>query len=127
MSIIQRRAEGSAAAAVSPEALALAVGRELDSLAALSAEVQLALSLCHFAEHTDASAIRGLQGIDRITQSLEDLARLMQALSAELPKAHSLAPTPLLATLRLRELRLRLSMQTPSAAPPAVSGDILWL
>ena len=41
----------------------------------LSGEVQIALSLCHFCEHTDPDAIRGLQRIDLITQALEDLGR----------------------------------------------------
>jgi len=117
----------NSAISVSPETLTREIGRELDSLALLSAEVQLALSLCQFAEHTDVSAIRGLQGIDRITQTLEDLARLMQALAADLPKDRDLAAAPLMATLQLRELRLRLSSQGQPHTPTAVSGDILWL
>lgn len=126
MSIAQRHPERSDPF-FSPEGLTRSIGRELESLAALSAEVQLALSLCHFAEHTDVSAIRGLQGIDRITQSLEDLARLMQVLAGELPKGRRLAAAPLLANLRLRELRQRLSTEERAQAPAATPGDILWL
>lgn len=122
-----QRCTAGPAISVSPETLTREIGRELDSLAILSAEVQLALSLCHFAEHTDVSAIRGLQGIDRITQTLEDLARLMQALAADLPKGRDLAAAPLMATLHLRDLRLRLSSQGQAHTPTAISGDILWL
>lgn len=86
------------------DALAARVGDELDTLARLSAEVQRALSMCHFAEHTDIEAIRGLQGIDRITQALEDLGRLMAAVSTEMPQDVKLHAVPLLSRLRLHEL-----------------------
>ena len=86
------------------DALAARVAEELETLAALSAQVQQALSLCHFADHTDPSAIRGLQGIDRITQSLEDLGRLMNAVSGEMPEGVYLHAVPILSRLRLHEL-----------------------
>ncbi len=109
------------------DALAQRVADELDTLARLSAGVQAALSLCHFAEHTDAAAIRGLQGIDRITQSLEDLGRLMAAVSREMPANVRLHAVPILSRLRLHELVATLD----PAAPPLVRetemhGDVMW-
>lgn len=106
------------------------VGEELLHLAALSAVVQQALSLFHFAEHTDAAAIRGLQGIDRITQSLDDLARLVRALAEQVPADQRLQIGPLLAGLRLHELQTRLGFDaTPSPQVPCVlaPGEIHWL
>lgn len=114
---------------ISLETLATNVGQELAHLAALSGQMQAALSLCHFAEHTNASAIRGLQGIDRITQTLEDLGRLMLALAAAVPPHQQLASTPLLAQLRLQDLKNRLG-RTKTEDICALydnSGDVAWL
>jgi len=109
------------------DALAQRVADELDTLAQLSAGVQTALSLCHFAEHTDIEAIRGLQGIDRITQSLEDLGRLMAAVSGEMPPNVRLHAVPILSRLRLHELVTNLA---PGAPPPVrqpeTQGEIVW-
>lgn len=116
--------------ALSLDILAARVGEELAGLARISAEVQTALSLCHFADHTDPSAIRGLQGIDRITQSLEDLGRLMEALSEELPANVPIPAERMLSRLRLRELQLRFDAGgagAPLHAPNAAPGEITWL
>lgn len=86
------------------DALAARVGEELETLARLSAEVQTALSLCRFAEHPDPAAIRGLQGIDRITQALEDLGRLMAAVSGELSDNVLVHAGPIMSRIRLHEL-----------------------
>lgn len=98
------------------DALASRIGDELDTLARLSADVQRALSLCHFAEHTDPSAIRGLQGIDRITQALEDLGRLMAAVSGEMPADVKVHAVPILSRLRLHELINNLDPGQPKSA-----------
>lgn len=109
------------------DALAARVGDELDTLARLSSEVQRAISLCHFAEHTDAEAIRGLQGIDRITQALEDLGRLMAAVSNEMPQEVKLHSVPILSRLRLHELISNLDPATPKPeARVCEVGDIQW-
>ena len=110
-------------------ALTARVAQELVCLASLSAEVQLALSLCSFAKHTDAEAIRGLQGIDRITQSLDDLARLVHALASQVPEDLSAPSGPLLSHLRLHELLARIdpaSSKPSTPAPNMEAGDILW-
>lgn len=109
------------------DALAQRVADELDTLAQLSAGVQTALSLCHFAEHTDIEAIRGLQGIDRITQSLEDLGRLMAAVSGEMPPNVRLHAVPILSRLRLHELVTNLAPGAPPAVrQPETQGEIMW-
>ena len=108
------------------DALAARIGDELDTLAGLSAEVQRALSLCHFAEHTDPDAIRGLQGIDRITQALEDLGRLMAAVSSEMPKNVNVHSVPILSRLRLHELINNLDPDAPKIVAIKDDGDIQW-
>ncbi len=110
------------------DALAARVGEELESLARLSAEVQAAISLCNFSDHTDIAAIRGLQGIDRITQSLEDLSRLMAAVSSEMPDNVFLHSVPILSRLRLHELVRNLdpSRDRACAEPVPVDGEIAW-
>lgn len=110
------------------DALAARIGDELDTLARLSSEVQRALSMCHFAEHTDAEAIRGLQGIDRITQALEDLGRLMAAVSTEMPQDVKLHAVPILSRLRLHELANNLNPEVERAPQGSDDvGDIQWL
>lgn len=110
------------------DALAMRIGEVLEILARLSTEVQSALSLCEFAKGTDPGAIRGLQGIDRITQALEDLGRLMAAVSGEMPDNVFLHAVPILSRLRMHELVQNLD---PTNANTGVSitapdGDIDW-
>ena len=109
------------------DARAARVAEELETLAALSAQVQQALSLCHFSDHTDPAAIRGLQGIDRITQSLEDLGRLMNAVSGEMPEGVHLHAVPILSRLRLHELVQSLDPTgLHSARHHEDSGEVTW-
>lgn len=109
------------------DALAARIGDELETLAQLSSEVQRAISLCHFADHTDAEAIRGLQGIDRITQALEDLGRLMAAVSTETPQGIKLHAVPILSRLRLHELITNLDPALVKAERHKSDvGDIQW-
>ena len=110
------------------DALAARVGHELDALARLSADVQAALSMCRFSEHTDPSAIRGLQGIDRITQALEDLGRLMTAVSSEMPNDVFVHAVPILSRLRLHELVRNLDPDIAKGKARSIEpdGDIDW-
>ncbi len=103
---------------------------ELVQRAEHSAEIQRALSLCHLelAGVIDAEAIRGLQRIDRVTQTLEDLAEFMAALCASLPRDLRVNADPLLARLRLKELADALDPDHPPATQEdRSSGEILWL
>ncbi|MEI4485940.1 hypothetical protein V8J36_07025 [Frigidibacter sp. MR17.14] len=108
------------------DALAQRIAEELAALAALSAGVQSALSLCHFADHTDPAAIRGLQGIDRITQCLEDLGRLMESVSGELTGDVRLHAVPILSRLRLHELVSALDPEQGPIQPPPDDGEVTW-
>lgn len=109
------------------DALAARIGDELETLARLSSEVQHAISLCHFADHTAPEAIRGLQGIDRITQALEDLGRLMTAVSNEMPADVKLHAVPLLSRLRLHELISNLDPMYERVESVVTDvGDIQW-
>lgn len=64
--------------------LAARIADELGHLGMLSDQVQTALSACGLGTITDRQAAIGLQGIDRISQGLTDLARLMAAVGTEL-------------------------------------------
>ncbi len=118
-----------AATQITLDALVANVGQELARLATLSGQMQTALSLCHFTEHTEGSAIRGLQGIDRITQTLEDLGRLMLTLAEAVSPRQRLDPELLLAQVHLHDLRIRLG--APKADETCLSadfsGDVVWL
>ncbi len=109
-------------------ALAARIGDELETLARLSMDVQKALSMCEFQNHTDSFAIRGLQGIDRITQALEDLGRLMVDLSGEIDGNVKLHAMPILSRLKLHELVANLD---PERAREPTSrdrdGEVFWL
>lgn len=109
--------------------LARRVADELALLSCLSLALQEALSHCPFATHPDAATLAGLQGIDRITQGIDDLRRLMDALPDHLPDTITVAPRTLLAPLRLRDLADRLAMaEGPRAVAPRTSsaGDVSW-
>lgn len=108
-------------------ALTARVGEELETLARLSTDVQRALSTCGVSEGTDAQAIRELQGIDRITQSLEDLGRLMSNISTEIPTGVSLQAGPILSQLRLHELIGNLNPEhEKNVMPREDDGEIMW-
>lgn len=106
--------------------LARRVADELALLSSLSLALQEALSHCPFATHPDAATLVGLQGIDRISQGIDDLRRLMDALPDHLPDAITVAPRTLLAPLRLRDLADRLGAANRPAAPRNPGGDICW-
>lgn len=107
--------------------LAARIGQELDALAQLCAKVQLALSLCQFSDHTAPEAICGLQGLDRITQTLEDLGRVMGALSAEVPPDAKVQARPILSRLVLHDLVCALMPDDITAGRPrSAAGEVQW-
>ncbi|WP_295535848.1 hypothetical protein [uncultured Thioclava sp.] len=114
--------------AMALDTLAARVGDELETLARLSTDVQRALSNCSLPADTDAQVIRGLQGIDRITQSLEDLGRLMSDVAVEIPKGIPLQAEPILSRLRLHELVDSLNpAHEKKVMPREDDGEIIWL
>jgi hypothetical protein len=102
------------------------IGAELDTLAQLSAEVQSALAMCRFVEPTRSEAIQGLQGIDRVTQSLEDLGALLHVLATRLPAALHMQTAPMLSQLRLHELQAKLHPEAHAPDPLPRPGEIQW-
>lgn len=110
--------------------LATRIAQELGHLGALSEQVQTALSRCSLCPIEDRETLSGLQGIDRISQGLTDLARLMDALGTQICTDLPLPQTGLASRVTLNELSLRLFQdgETPPAAahPPfhAGAGDV---
>ncbi|WP_157617124.1 hypothetical protein [Thioclava pacifica] len=98
------RLHGQTDSAISAAELLRRVGLEIEGLARLSLAVERALTEIEFPDHTPAGIIRDLQGIDRISQTLEDLGTLLFAVSAGMSPATSLARTDLFSQLRLKEL-----------------------
>ncbi len=105
------------------------VGTELAALTALAQDLQFALSDCAPNPPAAADTLAGLQSVDRITQTLSDLSRLIAALS-DGPAQHGQPPGAELADMVvLRDLAARLfpapGGQTAPAEPEA-TGEILW-
>lgn len=114
--------------------LACRIADELCHLGALSEQVQTALSRCGLCAVNDREALIGLQGIDRINQGLTDLARLMDAVGAQLDAQIGtearLKTAMLESRVTLHELALRLfhDGQRPrhicQAVDPAATGEV---
>jgi len=125
--------------------LAVLLTGEIARLARLAEEAQGALSQCEFAAPPPAPVMRGLQGIDRIAQGLDDLCRLIAALPVEVIGSVQVPAAPLIAGIRQRDLGDRIksgpgsrheaAVDAPAAIagsgraarPEAVAGDITWL
>ena len=104
------------------------IGSELDYLRRLSLTVQAALSQCTGAHPSDAETLKGLQGIDRITQGLADIARLMTDISNAAPQGIYLTRHSLKHRLQLRGLCQRIFVADPKLYQPEASsgsGDVL--
>lgn len=100
---------------------------ELGALAQLSTRVQCALSNIDLKDHCPGESIRDLQAIDRITQTLEDLAALAETLSVMVPQKLDLEATSLFRALTLTELVQNLDPREGAVHRPAPEdGDILW-
>ncbi|WP_415183592.1 hypothetical protein [Phaeovulum sp.] len=103
------------------------IAKELNVLARHLTYVQTVLAQCQLPNETEPEVIEGLQGIDRVTQSLEDLARLMDCISNQLPVGIKADPAQIFTTLRLRDLIANLdqtSDTTPTTNEP--TGNIQW-
>lgn len=124
--------------------LAALLAGELARLARLADEVQDALAQCEFVAPPPAPVMRGLQGIDRIAQGLDDLRRLIAALPVEVIGTVQIPAAPLIAGIRQRDLGGRITpgpgsrpeaaTVSPAAAarpgharPEPAPGDITWL
>lgn len=92
------------------DALAERISTELKLLLYLSLQLQDAMSRCTSLGSHEVSTLGTLQGIDRISQGLCDLARLTQEIGLRTPASILLERQPLDARLRLRDLSLRLQL-----------------
>ncbi len=117
------------------DALAERISAELGLLLNLSLQLQDAMSCCTSPRCHEAKILGALQGIDRISQGLCDLARLTAEIGLLTPDSVRLERQPLDARLRLRDLALRLqlhdapSLVCTSGGPPDLArepGDILF-
>lgn len=104
------------------------IGSELDCLMQLSLTVQAALSHCTGAHPSDSETLKGLQGIDRITQGLADIARLMTDISDAAPQGIYFMRHSLKHRLQIRSLCQRIFLADPRLFLPEASsgsGDVL--
>ncbi len=98
--------------------LAFRIGAELDFLMHLSLTVQSALSHCICTHPADAETLKGLQGIDRITQGLADVARLMADIGDTAPGGVFLGRHALERRLQLRDLCQRIFLPDAAVGQP---------
>ncbi|WP_284163076.1 hypothetical protein [Frigidibacter sp. SD6-1] len=129
---------GTVDAEITVAALASRVAGELHQLAGLALGLQDALSASGVARKAPDEALAGLQAIDRITQNLGDLSRLLAALAGQLTPSPTIATPPLADGLILRDLAHRLfgmdvaAVEPPGAGgvtqtnEPAPSGEVSW-
>ncbi len=108
-------------------ALAERISAELELLLGLSIELQDAMSGCAVRPGPEAKTLVALQGIDRITQGLCDLARLTREIGLRTPGGVYLDRQPLDAGLRLRELSLRLLPPEDPLLPAAANSPAALL
>ncbi len=110
-------------------ALATRIGTEIAELAVLAVALQETLGGFVGNGAADRQAIREVQSLDRLTQVLQDLTRVMAALAKVLPKDLRVPALPLLHAIRLYDLSQTLAASDPRAAMPVpeADGDVAWL
>jgi division protein CdvB (Snf7/Vps24/ESCRT-III family) len=109
--------------------LAARIGEELDTMGQLSLSVQHAMSRCTGTMGRDPQVMNALQGIDRISQSLAELARLMQYVSKTTPQGISVPSAALQENLALRDMTKRLLAKAPPEPQDddtVLAGDVTW-
>lgn len=106
------------------------VGDELDHLTGLANQMQAALSGALSGGPVEPHDIGGLQAIDRINQSLADLAQLMRAAADSLPADYAISTAAIRRAIVLFDLSRRLVEEKHPIAPGVLvghSGDVDWL
>ncbi len=108
--------------------LTIRIGAEMDHLTCLSLQMQAALpGAAHMTGHTPQD-LAGLQRIDRITQTLADLARLMTVIVPHVPSDAKLPLAPLQSAVILHDLSLRLFNSAHHGQIRKVpAGEVHWL
>lgn len=106
------------------DALAQRISAELQRLLHLSLDLQDAMSRFAGLRDHDPKTLGALQGIDRISQDLCDLARLTKEIGLRTPNSILLERQPLDARLRLRDLSLRLQLQCTASPNCPTDGPM---
>lgn len=106
------------------------IAAELDHMAWLAAGLQVAFSSVLHAGDLNTAELASLQAIDRLTQLLADLSRLMAVVADAAPPSASLTVADLREVIVLRDFLYR--MTTPDAGratdgPEQSAGEVQWL
>ncbi|MDW4548740.1 hypothetical protein R5H32_05175 [Defluviimonas sp. D31] len=104
------------------------VATELSDLATLAGSVQEALSHCDVSDPPDPETLAKLQGLDRLSQGLDNVGRLMATLPAHLPQDLTVATSALISDRRHSYLRRRAaeSGRVESEEAKSRPGDVIW-
>lgn len=114
-------------------ALAVLTGRiaaELGQMSAITLDLQGALSALLGEQLPRSMTVAGLQSIDRVSQQLGDLARLMHVLAAASPADATIPAAQIRDSMQLSDLARRLVAESLPVHPgPALhaTGDVQWL
>lgn len=106
------------------DALAQRISAELKRLLHLSLDLQDALSRFASLRDHDPKSLGALQGVDRISQDLCDLARLTKEIGLRTPNSILLERQPLDARLRLRDLSHRLQLHDTASLDCTADGPL---
>jgi hypothetical protein len=110
-------------------ALAHRIGAEIAQMAELAVALQDTLAGFVADAAADRQAIREVQSLDRLTQVLQDLTRVMAALAQGLPQDLRVAAPPVLRVIRLYDLSQTLAAPDPREAVSVAGaeGEVAWL
>lgn len=100
---------------------------ELHRLAASAADVQEAISFKVRDFHTSAKSIQDIQGLDALTQKLQDLARFSASTAHAIAFPVKLSKTAVFSDIILQDIRRTLDPDIESDTRNDESHDIEWL
>lgn len=109
--------------------LAVRIGTELAEMTGLAEAVQLSLSDLLQGSPKPPEKLAELQAIDRLTQLLSDLSRLLPAIANVMPPGGFLADAELDRIICLKDLLVRLVSDQPAPQTNAGggTGQVQWL
>lgn len=109
--------------------LAVRIGSELAEMTGLAETVQLSLSDILQGSPKPPEKLAELQAIDRLTQLLSNLSRLLPAMADAMPQGGFLADAELDRIICLKELLVRLVSDQPAPQTNAggATGQVQWL
>lgn len=109
--------------------LAVRIGSELAEMTGLAETVQLSLSDILQGSPKPPEKLAELQAIDRLTQLLSDLSRLLPAIADAMPPGGFLVDAELDRIICLKDLLVRLVSDQPAPQTNAgvATGQVQWL